>query len=121
MLGSQETQKLHTTVTGMLTWVRARPIRTTSRLKTSVEKSTSKKWQPSSDRYDGDGMARNEEKDVGRLNSMQVQEKRRRGRSKKIWLDNIREDMEEYIMTDGMAQNQSVWHMKTNTGLLLHG
>ena len=53
--------------------------------------------------------------------NMQVQGKRRRGRPKKRWLDNIREDMKEYKMTEDMAQVRSVWRMKTKAGPLLHG
>ena len=53
--------------------------------------------------------------------NMQVQGKRRRGRPKKRWLDNIGEDMKEYKMTEDMAQDRSVWRMKTTAGPLLHG
>ena len=51
--------------------------------------------------------------------SMQVQGKRRRGRPKKRWPDNTREDMEEYNMTEEMAENRSVSHMKTNTDCIV--
>ena len=44
---------------------------------------------------------------------MQVQGKRRKGRPKKRWLDNISDDMKEYKMTKDMAQNRRVWHTKT--------
>ena len=44
-----------------------------------------------------------------------------KGRPKKRWLDNIRDDMKEYKMTEDMAQDRSVWHMKTKAGSLLHG
>ena len=30
-------------------------------------------------------------------------------------------DMKEYNMAEDMAQNQSVWYMKTKAGPLLHG
>ena len=54
--------------------------------------------------------------------NIQVQGKRRRGRPKKRWLDNIREDMKkEYKVTADMAQNRSVWHVKIKAGPLLHG
>ena len=53
--------------------------------------------------------------------NMQVQGKRRMGRPKKRWLDNIREDMKEYKMTEDMTQNRSVWHVKIKAGPLLHG
>ena len=33
----------------------------------------------------------------------------------------ICDDMKEYNMTEEMAENQSVWHMKTKAGPLLHG
>ena len=47
--------------------------------------------------------------------------KEKKGRPKKRWLDNIREDMKEYKMTEDMAQNRSEWHVKIKTGPLLHG
>ena len=53
--------------------------------------------------------------------TMQVQVKRRRGRHKKQWLDDIREDMTVYNMTEEMAENRSECHMKTKAGPLLHG
>ena len=41
---------------------------------------------------------------------MQVKEMRG---GKKRWLDNFRrDDMKEYKVTEDMAQNRSVWHMK---------
>ena len=46
--------------------------------------------------------------------NMQVQGKRRR------WLDNIRDDMKDYEMTEDM-KNRSAWHMKITAGPLLHG
>ena len=45
----------------------------------------------------------------------------KKGRPKKIWLDNIMEDMKEYNMTEDMAHNRSVWHVKIKVGPLLHG
>ena len=47
--------------------------------------------------------------------------KEKKGRPKKRWLENIRDDMTVYKMTEDMAQKQSVWHMKTKAGPLLHG
>ena len=47
--------------------------------------------------------------------------KEKKGRPNKRWLDNIREDMKEYKMTEDMAQNRSVWHVKIKAGPLLHG
>ena len=52
--------------------------------------------------------------------NMQVQGKRRMGWPKKRWLDNIREDMKEYKMTEDMPQNRNVRHVKIKAGLLLH-
>ena len=53
--------------------------------------------------------------------NMQVKGKRRRGRPKQRWLDNIRDDMKEYNMTEVMAHNRSVWHMKIKEAPLLNG
>ena len=55
-----------------------------------------------------------------RLYPMQVQGKRRRGRPKKRWLENIREDMKEFNVTEEMVESRSVWHMKIKAGPLLH-
>ena len=42
-------------------------------------------------------------------------------RPKKRWLDNIRDVMKEYKMTEDMAQNRrSVWQIMTKAGPLLH-
>ena len=43
----------------------------------------------------------------------------KKGRTKR-WLDNLRDDMKECNMTEDMAQNQSVWHVKTKACPLLH-
>ena len=54
--------------------------------------------------------------------NMQVQLNIRRGRPNKRLLDNIREDMKEYKMTEDIAaQNRSVWHVKIKAGPLQHG
>ena len=53
--------------------------------------------------------------------NMQVQGKIRRGRPKKRWLDNIREDIKEYNTTEEMTEKRSVWHLKKKAGPLLHG
>ena len=50
--------------------------------------------------------------------NMQVQGKRRRGRPKKRWLRNISEHVKEYNMTEEIAENLRVWHVKIT---LLHG
>ena len=47
--------------------------------------------------------------------------KEKNGRAKKRLLDNTREDMKEYKMTEYKAQNRSVWHVKIKAGPLLHG
>ena len=47
--------------------------------------------------------------------------KKKKGRPKKRWLDNIRDDMKWYKITEDMAQNRSVCHMKTTTGQFLYG
>ena len=49
---------------------------------------------------------------------MKVQGK---GRPKKRWQDNMRDDMKEYQLSEDMAQNRSVWHMKTKADQSLHG
>ena len=36
----------------------------------------------------------------------------KKGRPKKIWLDHIDDDMNEYNTTEDMTQNRSVWRMK---------
>ena len=48
-------------------------------------------------------------------------DKEKKRRLKKKWLHNIRDDMKEYKMTEHIAQNRSVWHVKTKAGSLLHG
>ena len=56
---------------------------------------------------------------TNKMITMQVQGKRIKGRPKKRWLDNTREDMEEYNMTEEMAENRSVSHMKTHTDCIV--
>ena len=41
-----------------------------------------------------------------------------KGRPKKRWLDNTRDDTNEYKMTKYMAQSRRVWPMKTKAGPL---
>ena len=43
-------------------------------------------------------------------------ENKNKGMPNKRWLRNMREDMEEYNVTEEMADNRSVWHMK-----IIHG
>ena len=75
---------------------------------TSGEKPTSNQFQPSSERNDQVCVATQQGQDTNRMLNMQVQWTRRRGWSKKRWLDNIRDDMKEYNMTEHLAQNRSV-------------
>ena len=87
-------------------------------MKASEEKPTSNQWQRSSKRDDCDGVTtcygRKEGEDTTKniMLNMEVEEKRRAGRPKKIWLDNISDDMKECNITKYMVQNRSVWHMK---------
>ena len=72
-------------------------------------------------RWYGHALRKEGEDTTKKMLNMQVQGNRRRGRPKKRWLDNIREDMKEYKMTEDMAQNRNVWHVKIKAGPLLHG
>ena len=72
-------------------------------------------------RWYGHVLRKEGEDTTKKMLNMQVQGKRRRRRPMNIWLDNIREDMKEYNMTEDMAQNRSVWHVKIKVGPLLHG
>ena len=72
------------------------------------------RWYGHMLRQEGDDTTKN-------MLNMQVQAKRRRGRPNKRCLHNIREDMKEYEMTEGLAQNGSVLRMKTKAGPLLDG
>ena len=58
---------------------------------------------------------------TNKLLNMRVHGKRRMMRPKTRWLDNIQDDMNNYNMTDEMALNRSVRHMKTNAGPLQDG
>ena len=49
--------------------------------------------------------------------NMQVQGKRRRGGPRRDGWTTSGHDMKEYKMTKDIAQNQSVWHVKTKGGL----
>ena len=70
-------------------------------------------------RWYGHVLKKEREETTKNMINVQVQGKRRSGRPKKRWLDNIRDDMKDYKVTKCMAQNRSAWHMKTNAGILL--
>ena len=118
-------QKLHTTEMRMLRWARGKTKKDHIKnediwREANVEPMTTflrKKRL----RWYGHVLRKEGEDTTKKMLNMQVQGKRRRGRPKKRWLDNIREDMKEYKMTEDMAQDRSVWRMKTKAGPLLHG
>ena len=41
----------------------------------------------------------------------------KKGRPRRRWLDNTREDMEKYEMTTDMTENRQYWKMMVKTGL----
>ena len=45
----------------------------------------------------------------------------KKGRPKKIWLDNSRVDTKGHDMTTYIAESPSVWHMELKAGTILHG
>ena len=47
---------------------------------------------------------------------MVVPGKRRRGRSRRRWIDNNREDMSKYELTANMTENRQYWKMMVKTG-----
>ena len=53
--------------------------------------------------------------------NMHVQGKKKKGRPKKRWLDNIRDDMKEYTMTKYVVHNKNVLDTTTKAGPLQHG
>ena len=118
-------QKLHTTEMRMLRWARGKTKKDHIKnediwREANVEPMTTflrKKRL----RWYGHVLRKEGEDTTKKMLNMQVQGKRIRGRPKKRWLDNIREDMKEYNMTEDMAQDRSVWRMKTKPGPLLHG
>ena len=66
----------------------------------------------------GHVLGREEEYVCKRLMVMEVQGKRRRGRPKRRWLDNIRNDLSERELSGEVAQGQVKWrHLTRNIGL----
>ena len=61
-------------------------------------------------------MDRKREEDISRKMMDMVVPGRRRGWPRRRWLDNIREDMEEYEMTAAMTENRQYWKMMVKTG-----
>ena len=47
---------------------------------------------------------------------MVVPGKRRRGRPRRRWIDNNREDMSKYELTADMTENRQYWKMMVKTG-----
>ena len=45
--------------------------------------------------------------------------KEKKGRPNTIWVDNIREDMNEYNVIEDMAISRSVWNIEIKAGQLL--
>ena len=128
MLGSKEndTQKLHTTEMRMLRWARDKTKKDHIKnediwREANVEPMTTflrkkrLRWYGHVLRKEGRGGYHQE--DVKHA----CARKEKKGRPNKRWLDNIREGMKEYKMTEDMAQNRSVWHVKIKAGPLLHG
>ena len=66
-------------------------------------------------------MLRKDRSITKKMITMQMLEKGRMGRPEKRWLDNIRQDMTDYNMTDELAENRSMWHRKIKVGPLLQG
>ena len=120
-----DTQKLHTTEMRMLIWARGKTKKDHIKnediwREANVEPMTTF-FRKKRLRWYGHMLRKEGEDTTKKMLDMQVQGKRRRGRPKKRWLDNIREDRKEYKMTEDMAQNRSVWHVKIKAGPLLHG
>ena len=60
---------------------------------------------------------RREEDNLSRkIMDMVVPGKRRRGRPKRRWIDNNREDMSKYELTADMTENRQYWKMMVKTG-----
>ena len=120
-----DTQTLHTTDMRMLRWARGKTNKDHVKnediwREADVEPMTTffrkkrLRWYVHVLRKEGEDTTK-------KMLNMQVQGKRRRGRPTKIWLDNSREDMKEYKMTEYIAHNRSVWHVEIKAGPLLHG
>ncbi len=50
---------------------------------------------------------------------MVVPGKRRKGRPRRTWIDNYREDMSKYELTADMTENRQYWRMMVKTGPLV--
>ena len=60
---------------------------------------------------------RTEEDNLSRtIMDMVVPGKRRRGRPRRRWIDNNREDMSKYELTADMTENRQYWKMMVKTG-----
>ncbi len=59
---------------------------------------------------------REEDKLSRKIMDMVVPGKRRRGRPRRRWIDNNREDMSKYELTADMTENRQYWKMMVKTG-----
>ena len=59
---------------------------------------------------------REEDNLSGKSMDMVVPGKRRRGRPRRRWIDNNREDMSKYELTADMTENRQYWKMMVKTG-----
>ena len=60
---------------------------------------------------------RREEDNLSRkMMVMVIPEKRRRGRPRRRWIDNNREDMKKYELTADMTENRQYWKLMVKTG-----
>ena len=65
---------------------------------------------------------RREEDNLSRkIMDMVVPGKRRRGRSRRRWIDNNREDMSKYELTADMTENRQYWKMMVKNGSQVSG
>ena len=63
------------------------------------------------------GHIRRREDNLSRkIMDMVVPGKRRRGRPRRRWIDNNREDMNKYELTADMTENRQYWKMMVKTG-----
>ena len=53
---------------------------------------------------------------IKKIMDMVVPGKRRRGRPRRRWIDNNREDMRKYELTADMTENRQYWKMMVKTG-----
>ena len=53
---------------------------------------------------------------IKKIIGMVVPGKRRRGRPRRRWIDNNREDMSKYKLTADMTENSQYWKMMVKTG-----